>query len=278
MAPFIARQLIQRFITSNPSPDYVGRVASAFDRGSFQLPNGVTVGEGRRGDLAATLAAVIFDARARDVEGARRDPEFGKIREPILRIAHWARAFNVSAAHTEYVFDLYDTRESDELNQHPYQSPSVFNFYRPGYVAAGTLTGANDMTVPELQIFNTASAPGYVNFLDDFVLEDLDQRDRQRITDKLYQLKVDLPPGPGVNAWVARYDAELALVDDPGALLDHLDMVLTAGALSAGTRAQILEFLEAEAARDDDSAENLRDRVQIAVLLMMTSPDYLVQR
>lgn len=278
VAPFVSRQLIQRFVTSNPAPEYVGRVAAAFDRGTYQLPDGVTVGQGLRGDLTATLAAVLFDAEARDLETARRDPQFGKIREPILRLTHWARAFGANPAHTEYVFDLYDTRETDDLNQHPYQAPSVFNFYRPGFIAPGTQTGAQDMTVPELQIFNTASAPGYVNFLDDFVLEDLDDRDVGRIQDKLNRYNVDLPAAPGVNAWVAQYAEELALVSDPQALLDHLDLVLTAGALGEDTRALIVEFLEAEAASGNDAPEDLRDQVQIAVLLIMSSPDYLVQR
>lgn len=276
VAPFVSRQLIQRFVTSHPDPAYVGRVAAAFERGTYQLPNAVTVGDGRRGDLTATLAAVLFDDAARNVEANRRDPEFGKIREPILRIAHWARAFGADPDDTEYVFDLYDTREADELAQHPYQSPSVFNFYRPGFVAPGTETGAANLTMPELQLVNTATAPGYVNFLDDFVLQDEDDRDRQRIADKLAQLRADLPPGPGVNAWVASYETELGLLDDPNALLDHLDLVLTAGTLTEGTRSLILEFLEDESAEDTPEAQ--RDQVQMAVLLIMSSPDYLVQR
>lgn len=276
VAPFVSRQLIQRFVTSHPEPAYVGRVADAFDRGTYQLPNGVTVGQGRRGDLLATLAAVLFDDEARAVDANRNDPEFGKIREPILRIAHWARAFGADPNDTEYVFKLYDTREADELAQHPYQSPSVFNFYRPGFVAPGTQTGAQDLTMPELQLVNTATAPGYVNFLDDFVLQDENDRDVQRISDRLAQLRADLPASPGVNAWVASYATELSLLDDPNALLDHLDLVLTAGTLTEGTRALILEFLEDESV--EDTPEARRDQVQMAVLLIMSSPDYLVQR
>lgn len=279
VAPFLARQLIQRFVTSDPDPAYVGRVADAFERGTFQLPNAVTVGEGRRGDLTATLAAILFDPAARDVDANRADPGFGKIREPVLRLTHWARAFGVDPADTEYVFDLYDTREADELAQHPYQAPSVFNFYRPGFVAPGTLTGERDMTTPELQIFNTATAPGYVNFIDDFILQDLDDRDMDRIADRLSRLRADLPAAPGVNAWVADYEDEIALVDTPDALLDRLDLVLTANTLTPQTRALIAEFLEQEAESSGAAdPEDLRDRVQMAVLLVMTSPDYLVQR
>ncbi|XBQ15999.1 MAG: DUF1800 domain-containing protein [Oceanicaulis sp.] len=278
LPPFIARQLIQRFVTSAPSPDYVGRVARAFDEGRYQLPNMVTVGDGRRGDLAATIAAVLFDEEATDVEASRADPRFGKIREPILRLVHWARAFGVDANDTEWVFDIYDTRSSDNLAQNPYQSPSVFNFYRPGYIAPGTETGAADMTVPELQLFTTATAPGYVNFLDNFVLADPNERDASRIADKLSNLRVNLSAGPGVNAWVADYAQEIALAGEPEALLDRLDLILTGGTLSAETRAIVREHLEADAASGDTSAEAVRDRVQFAVLMIMTSPDFLVQR
>jgi uncharacterized protein (DUF1800 family) len=276
VAPFVSRQLIQRFVTSHPDPAYVGRVAEAFERGTYQLPNAVTVGEGRRGDLLATLAAVLFDDAARNVEANRRDAQFGKIREPILRVAHWARAFGADPNDTEYLFNLYDTRDADELAQHPYQSPSVFNFYRPGFIAPGTQTGAQNLTMPELQLVNTATAAGYVNALDDFVLQDENDRDLQRIRDKLANLRADLPAEPGVNAWVASYNTELGLLDTPNALLDHLDLVLTAGTLSEGTRALVLEFLEDEST--EDTPEARRDQVQMAVLLIMTSPDYLVQR
>ena len=278
MGPFLARQLIQRFVTSAPSPAYVGRVASAFDRGRFQLPNAVSVGQGRRGDLAATLAAVLFDPEARDVDAARASQTFGKVREPVLRVAHWARAFDINGDLAEYAFEFYDTRSSRDLGQHPYQAPSVFNFYRPGYVAPGAETGAAGLTMPELQIFNTASTPGYVNFIADLVLQDLDERDVERIDAQLRRFRVALPAQPGVNAFVARYQTELELVATPEALIDHLDLMLTAGAMSEPTRALILEHVQAAAQSDGGQDDALRNRVQEAVLMVMTSPDYLVQR
>jgi len=186
----------------------------------------------------------------------------------------------VDAGPTEYVFDLYDTSESDELAQHPHRAPSVFNFYRPGYVAPGTLTGERNLTMPEMQLVSTATIPGYVNFLEDFILADRDERDLQRIKDRLARYEVDLPAAPGVNAWIPDYANELALLETPGALVDRLDRLLTAGAMSEETRAALIEFLEAEGAEDSDEtpASERLDRVQFAVLLVMTSPDYLVQR
>ena len=78
-------------MTSHPETDYVGRVSSAFATGQYVLPNGRFVGDGRRGDFAATNAAVLFDPDARDASN-RNDDSFGKIREPVLRFIHWARA------------------------------------------------------------------------------------------------------------------------------------------------------------------------------------------
>ncbi|MFP4518283.1 MAG: DUF1800 family protein [Oceanicaulis sp.] len=278
VAPFVARQLIQRLVTSAPSADYVGRVAEAFDAGVYQLPNRVNVGEGRRGDLAATFAAVLFDEEARDIEAARGAPAFGKVREPILRVTHWARAFDVDETLTDYAFALYRTASSDSLAQQPYASPSVFNFYRPGYVAPGTLTGAQGLTMPELQIHTTASAPGYANFITERVIRDRDAFPVDVVEDLLDQLGANLPPEPGVNAWVGDYSGELALSDDPEALLDRLDLVLTHGALSDRTRADILAMLESQTELRGDGPEARLDRVQLAVMLVMTSPDYLVQR
>ena len=279
-APFIARQLIQRLVTSHPSPDYVGRVAEAFETGRYRLPNMVQVGEGRRGDLAATAAAILFDPEARDDAAAQSDPTFGKVREPILRLTHWARAFEIDPTHTELAFDLYHSGETEELAQHPYQAPSVFNFYRPGYVAPGSLTGEAGLTMPELQLVSSATTPGYVNFIDDFILQDRDERDLQRIRDKLNRFDVNLPASAGVNAWVARYSDELALLDTPDALLDRLDLLLVSGALSNETRELVLDYLQNEASATEGEAtrEERIDRVQFAVLLILTSPDYLVQR
>ncbi len=278
LAPFISRQLIQRFTTSNPAPAYVQRVANAFETGRYQLPNFVTVGEGQCGDLTATLAAILFDESVSDIDAARANTEFGKIREPVLRLAHWARAFEVRATDAVYAFDIHRTNGTGRLNQNAYRAPSVFNFYRPGFVAPGTQTGAQGMTVPELQIFNSASAAGYVNFLEDFVLDDADDRRLERYERLIDNRNVDLSAEAALTAWLPDYDDEIALADDHEALLDHLDLILTHNTLSDGTRALVLEQLDADRDEGEDTPAEIRDRVQMAILLIMTSPDYLVQR
>lgn len=250
--PFISRQLIQRLVTSNPSRGYVGRVADAFRSGSFTLPDGSSVGDGVRGDMRAVVAAILLDAEARDISRID-DPNFGKLREPILRFTHWARAFGVEETDTEDARILQDTSAPSRLGQQAYRSPSVFNFYRPGFVLPGSESAAAGLVAPELQITTGSSITGYANFMEGFI--------RQRVSDETY-----LPD----------YSDEIALAGDPAALVDHLDGILTYGALGAESRTRIIQALNA--IQGDQNNGRDETRVAAAVLMMMTSADYVMQR
>ena len=61
VGPFVATQLIQHLVKSNPSPAYVSRVAAAFNNN----------GQGVRGDMQAVVTAILLDpeARANDAGG-----------------------------------------------------------------------------------------------------------------------------------------------------------------------------------------------------------------
>ncbi|MEM9837881.1 MAG: DUF1800 family protein [Pseudomonadota bacterium] len=276
IGPFVGRQLIQRFTTSDPDPDYVERVAAAFDAGAYTLPNGISVGEGRRGDLKATIAAVLFDADARP-EQAAGDPRFGKVREPLLRITHWARAFEVDASTPEYVLILLDTAPTDSLNQHPYRSPSVFNFYRPGYIAPGTESGALGQTAPELQIVNASSIPGYINVLSYFTLGRQEQ-EFVRMRPVFDGLMIQFDADVARRAFLPDYTDELALVGDFEALVDHLDTKLFYGSMSDQTRGDILAALQAIPGFDPENEDLAELAVQTAVTMAMSAPDYVVQK
>ena len=283
VGPFIGRQLIQRFTTSDPSPAYTQRVATAFNSGEFILPNDARVGTGERGDLAATIAAVLFDSEARR-QTALENPRFGKPREPVLRFTQWARAFGVDGTAPELNPILYDTSSTDALAQHPYRSRSVFNFYRPGYVAPGTDSGALGMTVPELQIVNASSTPGYVNFMAYFAFREPRRgesddflRDYFGGSDLAFNIEERAR-----ESFVPGYERELAVADDPVALVDRLDTVLANGALEEGTREAIVDLVsELPLERQDwqiegDDGRHLR--VYFAVLMTMAAPEYLVQQ
>ncbi len=131
--PFIAKNLIQQFVTSNPSGAYISRVAAAFDNN----------GSGVRGDLLAVVRAILLDPEAQREHAPEEG--FGKLREPIMRMTHLFRAFDSHPARYEYW-----NPERDFL-QGPLRSPSVFNFYSPDYSPSPELK-QRGMVAPEFQI------------------------------------------------------------------------------------------------------------------------------
>ena len=252
-APFISKQLIQRLVTSNPSPAYVGRVATAFRTGIYAMPNGQNAGSGARGDMRAVVAAVLLDDEARDLSNMS-DPTFGKIREPVLRFTQWARAFGVTDTDIDEIGELQDTRAPNRLNQQAYRSPSVFNFYRPGFVAPGSESGAAGLVAPELQITTASSVTGYANFMEEFISRDISE-----------------------GEFVADYSEEILLAGDAAALVDRLDELLTYGALRSETRARTIQAVEAITGPSGDFTRD-ELRVRTAVLFIMTSSDYIISR
>ncbi|MEO0755146.1 MAG: DUF1800 family protein, partial [Pseudomonadota bacterium] len=252
--------LIQRFTASSPTPDYIERVALAFEAGRFTAPNGTRFGTGERGDLAATLAAVLLDEDVHS-DTALSDPTAGKIREPILKYLAWAHAFDVANADADDTWLLYDTRSTaTRLGQHPFRSPSVFNFYRPGYVAPASESGAADLTAPELQVITSGSTNGYTNFMTRFTFERVRQGD--------------------VQIFVPDYTSELALASTPEQLVDHLDTLLTGGQLGDQDRSAIIAAVEALEIREDadQAASDRRKRVQVAVQLMTNTAAFAIVR
>lgn len=242
--PFFARQMIQRLVTSNPAPGYVARVAAVF----------ADNGKGVRGDLNAVFRAIWLDDEALAAANATSN-SFGKLREPILRLAQWARSFGATSKSGNWT--VADTRDvAGALSQSPLRAPSVFNFFRPGYVPSGSSTAASSLVAPELQLVNESTAPAYVNFM------------QRVIAGQEYR----------TNDLAVPYTDEIAVAHDAGKLLDRLDLLLTGGQLSADSRSLIKAGLEATVVSEaSDAAAKLR-RVQTAVLLVMAAPEYLVQR
>ncbi len=244
VGPFFARQMIQRLVTSNPSPAYVGRVAAIFANN----------GQGRRGDLAAVFKAILTDNEALDAAGLT-NPNFGKLREPVLRYVQLARTFGARSNSGNWqIGDLSDA--ANALGQSPLRSPSVFNFFRPGYFPTNTEIANRGLLAPEFQLVNETSVAGYVNFLE------------RALT--------------GARAPVADialdFATEVGLAQDAAALLDRLDLLLTGRQLSAGVRDTIRTAMEDVAlTASSTNADRLR-RVQIGVTLILASTDYLIQK
>lgn len=260
VGPFFGRQLIQRLVTSEPSPAYVARVAAAFD------DNGVGV----RGDMQAVIAAVLLDEEARS-EAGLSSPRHGKLREPAVRLLQWARTFGLRSKAGSWKFGIAYGDPAYDFGQRLFWSPSVFNFFRPGFVPPGTALAATGSTAPEFQIVNEASVAQYANALTQLVLDGPwvfapDRRDNDQAVPS---------PQSGVGDMVPDYSREIAIAHDPAALLDRLNLLLCAGQLSSATRARLATALDAW---PTGTERDRRSRVAQAVLAIMLCPEYLVQK
>jgi hypothetical protein len=80
--------------------------------------------------------------------------------------------------------------------------------------------------------------------------------------------------GPTADYLAGDYSAEMALANDPNALVDRLNLVLMAGQMSAATRKTIADAVNATPA-DANAGQR---RVAFAVYLTMQSPEFIVQK
>ncbi len=239
VGPFFGRQMIQRMVTSNPSPAYVGRVAAAF----------ADNGKGVRGDLKALWRAVLTDPEALSPSA---DPLGGKLREPVLRVLGWARTCGMKSDSGAY--EVYSTERADEgLGQSPLKSPSVFNFYRPGYVPPHTAIAKAGKVAPEFQIETETSLAGYINFLQ-------------------WSLRwgyKDVKPS---------YDALRPIAHDAPAAVAWLNLHLSGNQLSDPTCALIAGALASKNVTAASADNEKLDLIASACLLVMSAPEYLVQK
>ncbi|WP_395628997.1 DUF1800 family protein [Sphingorhabdus sp.] len=244
VGPFFSKQMIQRLVTSNPSAGYVDRVAKIFNNN----------GSGVRGDLRAVFKAILLDDEATNAAGLT-SPTFGKVREPVLRFTQWARNFGATSRSGNWTIANL-SNPGTSLGQSPLRAPSVFNFYRPGYVPANTAIATNALVAPEFQIVTEVSVAGYINFMASAI-----------------------GSANGVNNDVkATYTSELAMVSNTATLLNRLSLLLSANQLTDATKATIKAALDATTVTDTSSLADKERRVYLATLLVFASPDYLVQK
>lgn len=275
VGPFICRQLIQRFTASNPAPDYVRRVVSAFDDGRYTSANGTRFGNGQRGDLEATLAAILLDQSIFS-DPSSQTVSSGKIQEPLLSFARWVRTFKVANLDQAVrIYRLFNTGDVGSLQMRYFGSPSVFNFYRPGYVAPQSQSGGRSLTAPEFQIFDTTFFFGYANFMTDFVYEDLSIIRDCPPDSRFNGVNPCVPNGPAFNP---DYSREIALANDPLALVDHLDTLLTGDRMLSQTRSAIVEAVESIDLNLGSSSEarQREQRAKTAIFMAISSPSFIV--
>jgi uncharacterized protein (DUF1800 family) len=257
VGPFFGKQMIQRLVTSNPSPAYVARVAAAFNN------NGLGV----RGDLKAVWAAILLDDEARNPANATA-PTFGKLREPMLRMAQWGRTFGLNSA--QGTWKLFETTDpADQLGQSPMRPPSVFNFFRPGFVPPNTVLANAKAPAPEFQIVNETTVGGYLNYMQDKLFKgfSVPEPDKPYLKYQTYAEDVK-----------ASYSNELAVVTDAAALVRRLNLLMCAGQLSPATTTLMVNALNATSITSSSSADDKRKRICAAVFMVLASAEYLVQK
>jgi len=256
VGPFIGRQLIQRLVTSNPSPAYVSRVALAFTAGG--------------GDMKAMVKAVLLDPEARDATIAS-GPAYGKLREPVLRLTAFLRAFGATSDSGKFLIGTTDDAGT-QLGQSPLRSPSVFNFYRPGYVPPNTLAGMAGLAAPEMQITHETTVAGYANFMRSGVQNGFGQNGTDY---KAARRDVQID-----------YTGEIALADTSAALVDRVLERLLGPAPRDALKAEIvaavdsivIPVLKADGSNQTAIDNARKNRVYTAVVLTLVAPEFLVQK
>jgi uncharacterized protein (DUF1800 family) len=269
VGPFIGRFLIQRLVTSNPSPDYIARVSAKFaDNGS-----------GVRGDMKAVVKQILLDPEARDPV-MLSDPTFGKLREPFLKCVNLARAFNAKSdegAATNSNWYYLDAFNLDHVEQ-PLNSPSVFNFYLPTYSPPGTLTQAG-LVAPEFQIVNATSGVKAPNYFWQATFGGLHRwgvaRPERNVKLNLAQEMEMNVPGWGSQTPANQPYPALDPID-PTPLLRRLDLALTGGTLTP-RNFQIIREAMLRLTRNS-VWDWPRHRLQLGIYLIVTSPEFAVQR
>ncbi|MGH8048837.1 MAG: DUF1800 family protein [Chthoniobacterales bacterium] len=286
-APFVSRLLIQRLVTSNPSAGYIYRVAKVFDDD----------GTGHRGNLKAVVKAILLDHEARNGAAALAVGH-GKQKEPILRYVQLLRAFNGAsklplsdlsaygypadqldnfpAGVTRYRYPNTDT----PLAQSPLRSPTVFNWFLPGYSPPGALAAAG-LVAPEMQLTTETQVPLAVNYNRTFTESDTGQGVNAlfNATDNtLDDVKIDR--SPQVNEYKSLIAAGKTVREAVTAVVDDLDLLLAGGRLkeryeSAAVPNPRSIIIDTAVATTEGATSN--DRVKVIAYLVSNSPTFLHQ-
>jgi uncharacterized protein (DUF1800 family) len=238
VGPWVSRLLIQQLVTSNPSPAYIQRVATAFESGRYGA-----FGDGGPGNMQATIAAILLDTEARRgdtlLSGDPAVKDDGKLKEPVLFILNLLRA---TGATSDGSAPIDRAARMGQLYLFP---PTVFSYFPSDYQIPGM-----PLLGPELQLHNTSTAFERINFVNAYVFGSL---------------------GSGTSVDLSSIGN---LATNPNALLDYLDMIMMRGKMTSAMRASILNAVNAV----PSGASQHANRARTAIYLIATSSQYQVQQ
>jgi len=247
LPPFFCKQMIQHLVTSNPSPTYISNCSEVFKND----------GTGVRGNLQAVVSEILLDPEARNSATDFANPQYGKVRESLLRYTEWARAFTAQSRTGSY--GLGSTEDPIfALGEMTLRSPTVFNWFAPGFVPPGTSIAQAGLLAPEMEMTNVSTVVGYLNYIEGAIGS-------------------NAVSGPDL---FSSYSTEMSLAMTPTALLDRINLLLMAGEMNPTLYGQILAAINAiDVPSGDQNAVNqaLANRVEAAIYLTMASPAFSAQ-
>jgi len=260
VAPFISTRLIQRLVKSNPTPEYVARISAVFNDN----------GEGVKGDLKAVVKAILLDPEARNCDWIEMN-DSGKMREPLIEYTAFMKAFN-AANESGRLWNLGGIWE-EWIHQSPMSAPSVFNFFQPSYAPPGPIEDAG-LVAPEFQTLTHSASINFVNLLYTWLVVDAGYMETSAQSNLLV---------PGIPEFTYNniniedrvfpdFSDEILLADDGAALMDRLDILLTAGTMAEETKTNIRNTISTMALFDNAIA------ARMAIFLTLLSPDYVIQK
>ena len=203
-------------------------------------------GQGVRGDMKAVIRAILLDYEARSTN-VLTGTFYGHEREPIVRLANLYRAFNARAASGKFAVG----NQTSNFGQTPLYSPSVFNFFAPDYVPAGAIAEAG-LVAPEFEITTTSQTISSTN--------------------KMRSAVFQQPSGSNPDVLVLDLSAPAALAADPAGLVDSLNGLLMGGEMSSATRGEVINAVT------KIPAASTLERAETAVYLLVTSPEFVVEK
>ena len=243
-APFISKQLIGHLVTSNPTPAYVGRVAAVF----------ADNGNGVRGDMKAVIQAILLDDEARNATNAAGNPQYGKVNESLVRYTQWARAFTAQSRNGSFNIGSTEDRIYG-LGEMATRSPTIFNWFAPGYTPPGTSIATAGLISPEMEMTDVSTVVGYLNYM---------------------QGAIGSNASGGADIY-SSFSTEVGLAADADALLDRINLLMMAGTMDGTLRSQILAAVNSIDVPNGSPADinaALTSRAQIAIYLTMAAPSF----
>jgi uncharacterized protein (DUF1800 family) len=255
VGPFIAKQLIQKLVTSNPSRAYVQRVAERFNND----------GTGRRGNLEAVVRAILLDAEARNAASGSGAATAGKLKEPLLRLTQFWRAYGVTSASGKLgvARNFSGGTPSAQFGQGQGLSPSVFNFFSPSYAPPGEIADGG-FVAPEMQLATEILAASSTNYFYTQAFSRTQAQAANLNADDMYITTTD----------------ELAIAGDSEALINRVAERLLGGAgqMSAALKTEAKAQIERTTVPATNQTTALATRTADAIYFVVTSPEYALQR